>query len=250
MSSRVALPALKTASSFEKVSLRSGVKGSAAPDPPRHVRVALGADAAAGEGPAGDAHERGLRPAQVEAGLLEDEPHVPPRAQVLHDEALVHGPVVGGQGGRRGVALLQRREDGPRRQDPGLHRVVDALERGHLHEAGGVAHHHQAVAVPPFRHRVEAALGDRLGAPLDQLAALEVRPEERVQLHALEEDVDVEAGVLVVEAHHEARGPAGWAAADRRSSRRTRPLGSGQPMVWMTASSGRLVSHSSFTPRA
>ena len=84
MSSRVALPALKTASTLPKVSLPSGTKVSAGtPDRARHVRVPLGRDVPAGERAAGRGHERGLDAAEVEAGLLEHHAHVPPRAQVL-----------------------------------------------------------------------------------------------------------------------------------------------------------------------
>ena len=84
MSSRVALPALKTASTLPKVSLPSGtngVRGDARRA--RHVGVPLGRDVAARERAAGRGHERGLDAAEVEAGLLEHHAHVPARAQVL-----------------------------------------------------------------------------------------------------------------------------------------------------------------------
>ena len=124
------------------------------------------------------------------------------------------------------------------------------LSDGHVHEARGVAGDQHAVAAAPLGQRVVAALGNGLGAPLDQLAALEVRAEERMELHALQQLVHVEARVVVVEAHHEAERHLALARADRRSCRRRRRSGSGQPRVWMTASSGRFASQTSFTPSA
>ena len=152
MSSRVALPALKTASSLPKVSLPSAAKGSAgATAAARHLGVGLGRDAAAGEGAAGQRHERGLDPAEVEARLLEHEPHVP-RARAGRARSCSRPP--GGRrpasARRRRVALLERGEDRARRVHAGQHRVVDALERGDLHEPGGVARDQDAVAVAPL----------------------------------------------------------------------------------------------------
>ena len=63
-----------------------------------------------------------------------------------------------------------------------------------------------AVAVAPLGQRVVAALGDRLGAPLHHLAALEVGAEERMALHPLQQHVHVERRLAVVEADHEAEG--------------------------------------------
>ena len=71
-------------------------------------------------------------------------------------------------------SALQRLEDRPRGEDARLHRVVDPLQRGDVDQAGGVTGDEQAVAVQPLRDRVEAAFGNRLRAPLDHLAALEV----------------------------------------------------------------------------
>ena len=45
------------------------------------------------------------------------------------------------------------------------------------------------VPVPALGHRVVDALRNRLRAPLDQLAALELRAEQRMELHALQEAV-------------------------------------------------------------
>ncbi len=47
--------------------------------------------------------------------------------------------------------------------------------------------------------RVVPAFGDGLGAPLEQLPALELPAEERMQLHPLQQLVHVEARVVVVE---------------------------------------------------
>ena len=55
MSSRVALPALNTASSLREGELAVGREGLGGNGPPRHLGVGLGRDAAAGEGPPGHA---------------------------------------------------------------------------------------------------------------------------------------------------------------------------------------------------
>ena len=51
----------------------------------------------------------------------------------------------------------------------------------------------------PLRKRDEPALGDRLRAPADALAALEHLADEPVRLQLLEQVVDAELGVAVVE---------------------------------------------------
>ena len=78
------------------------------------------------------------------------------------------------------------------------------LSEGTSTKPGRVAHHQHPVAAAALGQRVVAALGNRLGAPLEQLAALEMGPEERVQLHPLQQLVHVERGVVVVEPDHEA----------------------------------------------
>ncbi len=55
----------------------------------------------------------------------------------------------------------------------------------------------------PLRQRVVAAFRDRLRAPLDHLAALEVGTEEGMLLHLLQQDVHVQRRLPIVEAHHE-----------------------------------------------
>jgi hypothetical protein len=164
--------------------------------------VGVHGDPAAGERAARQRHEPGLHAAHVEA-VLEREAHVPALVQIAHDVAVVHHRVVRGERGGGRVALLQPAEDRARGVDAGLDGVVDALEGRDLDEAGRVAEDHDAVAAAPFGQRVVAALGDRLRAPLDQFAAFEIRPEQRVQLQLLEQRVHVEARVVVVEADHE-----------------------------------------------
>ena len=89
--------------------------------------------------------------------------------------------------GRRGVA--GRAPRGLGREPPRLDRVVDALQRRHVHDADAVAAEQQPGRVEPPRQRDEAALRDRLRAPLDPLAALEDRPDRRVRLQLLEQVV-------------------------------------------------------------
>ena len=78
---------------------------------------------------------------------------------------------------------------------------MNPLERGHVHESRGVAEQHDPVSRAARGQRVEAAFGDRLRAPLDHLPTLEDAPEQRVELHALKQGLNVEVGVRVVEPH-------------------------------------------------
>ena len=130
--------------------------------------------------------------------------------------------------------------DRARREHPRLHGVVDSLERRHVHETGRVAQDHDTVTRAARGGRVVAALGDRLRTPLHHLAALQVLPEQRVQLDPLEQLVDVECGVVVIEPHHQSKryqvrlewvheaateGIGGDRPAERVDDRIERPLG-------------------------
>ena len=81
---------------------------------------------------------------------------------------------------------------------------MDSFQRGHVHETSRVAQYDDAFARAPPRKRVEATLGDRLGSPFDQLPTLEQRSEQRMLFELLQQDVDIEAGVAVIESDHEA----------------------------------------------
>ena len=150
------------------------------------------------EPPPGDRHQRRLQPADVEP-VLERQPHVARAVQVVRDVRAVHEAVVFGESRRGRVVGFERLEDRPRRVDPRLHREVNALQRRHVHETGGVPQQHDAVAGAPLGERVESSFRDRLRAPLDHLPALEDVAKQRMQLHALEQDVDVERRVPVIE---------------------------------------------------
>src|SRR2546426_8233099 len=56
-----------------------------------------------------------------------------------HDERRVHEPVVFRESRTRRLSRLQGLEDDARGEDSRLDRVVDALERRHVHETGRVA---------------------------------------------------------------------------------------------------------------
>ena len=162
-------------------------------------------EAAARERAPGEIHGAREPATQVEAAV-ERLAHVPHLLEVAPDVALVHAPVVAVQRARRGQvgAGLQLLVDGLGRQHARAHRVVDALQLGHVHESGGVAGEQRAGDVQPVGHREQAALRDGLRAPGDALAALEQRPDELVGLELLQQIVRRERGVAVVEADDEA----------------------------------------------
>src|SRR5205085_7920787 len=85
-------------------------------------------------------------------------------------------------------------------EPPGLDRVVDALERRHVHEARAVAAEEKAGRVEPAREREEAALRDRLRPPGDALTAVEDAADERMRLQLLQQIVDGQGSIAVVEA--------------------------------------------------
>src|SRR5205807_9963454 len=109
----------------------------------------------------------------------ESRPYVPDRLEVAPDEALPNRLVVGVERARRPrrLARLQRREGGFRREPPGLDGVVDALERGHVHESRAVSAEQEAGRVKTIREREEAAFRNRLRAPGEPLAALDDPPD-------------------------------------------------------------------------
>src|SRR5262249_45326103 len=148
---------------------------------------------------------RGKGAADVEA-VAEDLPHVPYLVQVAPDEAGANRVVIGVEraGSLRRRPALERPVGGLRREATGLDRVVDALERRDVDEAGAVAAEQQPGRVQLLRQREEAAGRDRLRAPLDALAALEQLPDLRVRLQLLEDVVDGEVLIAVVEPCDEA----------------------------------------------
>ena len=176
-SSRVLFPEAKTDESLSKVSVPSG---------DRVARRAVGADQvllgvrlerrrpSAGACPNDAVVTAGERAADPEA-RAERRPHVPHLLQVLPDEALPQRVVVRSSAPRRPIASPRRSaaEGGLGGEPARLDRVVDSFQRGHVHEAGAVAAEQQAGRVQPVRQREEAALGDRLRAPLEPLAAVE-----------------------------------------------------------------------------
>src|SRR3989449_3644524 len=103
----------------------------------------------------------------------------------------------------RAAPRLERGEHRARGVDARLHRVVDPLERGDVHEPGRVAQDEDARAVAALRDRVVAPFGDRLRSPLDRLPALEVASEQRMELQALEQHVHAERAAPVVDPHDE-----------------------------------------------
>ena len=98
-----------------------------------------------------------------------------------------------------GAGIGQRRSDRLGGEHPGFHGVVHALEGRHIDKSGGVTNHHEAIAAEAFRQRIEAAFGNGLGAPFEQLATFENRPEEWMELHPLQRLVHIERGIVIVE---------------------------------------------------
>ncbi len=140
-----------------------------------------------------------------------------------------------------------------RSEPAGFDRVVDALQRGHVHEPGAVSGDQQAGRVHALRHGDEAAFGDGLRAPADPLAAGEDPSDERVGLQLLEEVVGRNLHVAVVEPDDHPDGDHVVAhRVDERTpnSRYWRPPRSGQPIVWMTRWSGFGTFQISLTPSA
>ena len=149
-------------------------------------------------------HRAAQRAADDEA-VLEGLAHVPVAAQVVVDLGVLDLGVVQRERARlRQVgAVGERAVDRLRGEHAAPQRVVHALQARHVDEARGVAEDHRAGRRHARRHRPEAALGDRLGAPGDALAALEHAPEERMALDLLQQVVHRERGVGVVEADDE-----------------------------------------------
>ena len=94
-------------------------------------------------------------------------------------------------------------KDGACREDARMHRVVNAFERRHVHEPRCIAEEHDTVAGAALRERIESALGDGFRAPLDHFAAGQELLQERMPLELLEQDVHVQTGIAIVEAHDE-----------------------------------------------
>ena len=167
--------------------------------------VGLGRTVAGRQSTTGGRCSAGERAAHEEA-VPEGLAHVADAAQVLPDEAGLELLVVGGErAGRPGRPPARDRcERRLRGESPRLDRVVDALERRHVDEAGAVAAQEQAGCVEALRERDVAALRDRLRPPADALAALEDPPDARMELQLLQQVVHRQLDVAVVEADHHA----------------------------------------------
>src|SRR4051794_23897978 len=169
----------------------------------RLLRVALRALVARREPSLRRSHRARHRAADVEPAT-ERLAHVPHFAQVAPDERVAQRLVVGREDGALRAAALERP---PRRlggESPRLDRVVDALERRHIHETDTVARQQEARRVEALRQRDEPTLGDRLRAPLHALAAVENPPDPRMQLELLQQVVHRQLRVGVVEPDDEA----------------------------------------------
>ena len=79
-------------------------------------------------------HQSCLQAAKIET-VAECQPHVAGAVKIVGDKGRVNQPIVLGQRGA-GFEIL---EDRARRIEPRLDRVVNPLERRHIHESGGVA---------------------------------------------------------------------------------------------------------------
>ena len=91
-----------------------------------------------------------------------------------------------------------------RGQDARTNRIVHAFEARHVDEASAVAHEQRTRQAELIGHRVVAALGDDLRAPLDALATLQNVSDQRMQFELLQQVVDAQRRVGPVEADDEA----------------------------------------------
>ena len=142
-------------------------------------------------------------------------------------------------------------------QDPGVDRVVHALERHGVDHAAGVAHQHGA-GHRELGHRPVAAARERLGAPGHALAALEDLLDQRVGLEGLQQVVGRRWWRRRTRGRSRSRSRPGRRRSPRPSSGRSRcrrpgrtwpPVCSGHgPMVWITRSSGLGTFQTSLTP--
>ena len=135
--------------------------------------------------------------------MLEALVEVAHRPQLLLDPALLDALLESFQHGEREVALHHRVEGGLGRQHAALDGEVDALKPLRIQEARRVAEHHPAVAgqrwnAPP------AAIGQRLRAVADHLAAFQQLGDERMLLELLQHVLRIDAGIAIVEAGDEA----------------------------------------------
>src|SRR2546425_12491180 len=156
MVSRVEFPDLNTPSTLLRVSLPSGANGSGGSGRRSTAASAAIAILAPGTRPRVSVMRPALSPPRVEP-ILEGEPHVPRTVQVPHDERVVHQAVVASE--LRAVPRPERGEHRARGVDARLHRVVDPLERGDVHETGRAAQEADARAVAALRDRGVAPFG-------------------------------------------------------------------------------------------
>src|SRR5271154_1707493 len=161
--------------------------------------VAVERPATAREATLGGDHEVDERPAAEEA-FLEGLARVALFPEVFADDRVLDHLLVVLEAR---LTPLERRVDRLGGEHAGLDRVVDALQRGEVHDAGGVADEHGA-RHRQLGHRPVATRRQRLGAPGDPFAALEHVFEERMRLDLLEEVVRRGGRVGVVEVDNEA----------------------------------------------
>src|SRR5579872_1668409 len=102
-----------------------------------------------------------------------------------------------------GAVAVEPREHRLGRDHAGFHRGMTALDLRHIQKAGRIADQRTTWKIEP-RHRLETALADRAGAIGDASAALEITPNRRMGLEALELLERVQKRVPVVERDDEA----------------------------------------------
>jgi hypothetical protein len=112
--------------------------------------------------------------------------HVAHLAQVVPDERLAECIVVGRERVTRRFTALERAPCRLSGEPARFDRVMNALQRGHVHEADTVTGEQQPGRVELLRQRDEPALRNRLRAPLHTLAALEDLPHARMRLQFLQ----------------------------------------------------------------
>src|SRR3954452_5477472 len=82
---------------------------------------------------------------------------------------------------------------------------MNSLEGGNIDKPRSVAQDHDPRATAPLQQRVVAALRNGLRSPLQKVPSLQVRPEQLMQLHPLQQLMDIEGCVVVVQSYHQSK---------------------------------------------
>src|SRR5690348_10809014 len=122
--------------------------------------------------------------------------------KLFSDPAALYAALKGAESRGRSIGLLQRLECSFGRKHATLNGEVDALQALRIQKSCRVAQNHPAIA-GNGRNRPPAAIGQRLGAVTNHLAAFEQLGDEGVLLKILQHVLRIEAGIGVIQAGYE-----------------------------------------------